>query len=142
MAIKLGGSHNGGTGALHKPVQTQVDAIQDIVPDSALTQPAPAVVKTVAPAPAKPATVPTPVHREMGRKKEAVNHPEHYGGKENTYEVIKVIRAWNLNFSLGNTVKYIARAGKKDPMKKIEDLHKAMWYLQEEINSEYEKIKQ
>ena len=73
-------------------------------------------------------------------KKEAVNHPEHYGGKENPYEAIKVIRAWELGFSLGNTVKYISRAGKKDPSKRIEDLHKAMWYLQEEINSEYEKL--
>ena len=72
-------------------------------------------------------------------RKEAVNHPDHYGGKENPYEVIKVIRAWGLSFSLGNTVKYIARAGKKDPSKRIEDLHKAMWYLQEEINNEYEK---
>ena len=73
-------------------------------------------------------------------KKENVNHPEHYGGKENPYEAIKVIRAWELGFSLGNTIKYIARAGKKDPSKRIEDLHKAMWYLQEEINSEYEKL--
>lgn len=72
-------------------------------------------------------------------KKELVNHPEHYGGKENPHEVIKVIRAWELGFSLGNAVKYIARAGKKDPSKRIEDLHKAMWYLQEEINNEYEK---
>lgn len=80
-----------------------------------------------------------PVHRELGRKKEAVNHPEHYGGKENPYEVIKVIRAWNLSFSLGNVVKYVARAGKKDPAKRLEDLHKALWYLQEEINNEYER---
>jgi len=80
-----------------------------------------------------------PVHRETGRKKEAVNHPEHYGGKDNTYEVIKVIRAWDIGFSLGNTLKYIARAGRKDPAKRIEDLHKAMWYLQEEINNEYQK---
>jgi hypothetical protein len=81
----------------------------------------------------------TPVRREQGNRKEMVHHPDHYGGKENPYEVIKVIRAWNLSFSLGNTVKYIARAGKKDPSKRIEDLHKAMWYLQEEINSEYER---
>lgn len=65
---------------------------------------------------------------------EAVNHPAHYGGKNNSYEVIKVIRAWGLGFSLGNAVKYIPRAGKKDPKKHIEDLEKAMWYIQEEIN--------
>jgi len=73
------------------------------------------------------------------QKKEMVHHPDHYGGKENPFEVIKVIRAWDLSFSLGNTVKYIARAGKKDPAKRLEDLHKAMWYLQEEINNEYER---
>ena len=80
-----------------------------------------------------------PVYRELGRKKEAVNHPSHYGGKDNPYEVIKVIRAWDLSFSLGNVVKYVARAGKKDPAKRLEDLHKAMWYLQEEIANEYER---
>ena len=83
--------------------------------------------------------IPQPVHRELGRKKEAVNHPDHYGGKDNPYEVIKVIRAWELSFSLGNVVKYVARAGKKDPTRRLEDLHKAMWYLQEEITNEYER---
>lgn len=68
-------------------------------------------------------------------KKEAIAHPDHYGGGDNPYEAIKVIRAWNLGFSLGNTVKYIARAGKKDPQKHIEDLEKAAWYLNEEILS-------
>jgi hypothetical protein len=81
----------------------------------------------------------TPVRREQGQRKEMVHNPDHYGGKDNPYEVIKVIRAWNLSFSLGNTIKYCARAGKKDPSKKLEDLHKAMWYLQEEINNEYER---
>lgn len=80
-----------------------------------------------------------PVHRELGRKKEAVNHPAHYGGKDNPYEAIKVIRAWELSFSLGNVIKYVARAGKKDPTRRLEDLHKAMWYLQEEITNEYER---
>ncbi len=60
---------------------------------------------------------------------EAVNNPEHYGGKENTYEAIKVIEAWDLNFHLGNVVKYISRAGKKDKTKLKEDLEKAKWYL-------------
>ena len=45
---------------------------------------------------------------------EQVNHPQHYGGEDNPYEAIKVIDAWELGFSLGNTVKYISRAGKKD----------------------------
>ena len=64
---------------------------------------------------------------------EMVDHPDHYGGKGNVYEVIKVIRAWSLGFSLGNAVKYIARAGKKDPTKYLEDLKKARFYLDEEI---------
>lgn len=65
-------------------------------------------------------------------KQESVNHPSHYGG-DTTYEAIKVIHAWGLDFCLGNTVKYIARAGKKDPGKEIEDLKKAAWYLNERI---------
>lgn len=66
-----------------------------------------------------------------------VNHPAHYGGEDNPYEAIKVIEAWDLGFCLGNAVKYIARAGKKEPAKKIEDLQKAAWY----INREIERLK-
>jgi hypothetical protein len=62
---------------------------------------------------------------------ENVNHPAHYGGEDNPYETIKVIDAWDLNFYTGNAVKYISRAGKKNPVKKIEDLDKAIWYLQQ-----------
>ena len=62
---------------------------------------------------------------------ENVNHPSHYNfGK---YEVIDVIDDWKLGFSLGNAVKYIARAGKKDPSKEIEDLRKAVFYINHEI---------
>ena len=64
----------------------------------------------------------------------AVNNPNHYGGKENTYEAIKVIEAWNLDFHLGNVVKYISRAGKKDKTKLKEDLLKAKWYLDRYID--------
>jgi hypothetical protein len=63
-----------------------------------------------------------------------VNHPNHYGGEENLYEAIKVIDAWQLGFALGNTVKYISRAGKKNKEKELEDLKKAVWYLQHHIN--------
>jgi hypothetical protein len=63
--------------------------------------------------------------------KEAVNHPQHYGGADNPYEAIKVIEAWGLGFCLGNTVKYISRAGKKDDV--LQDLQKARWYLNREI---------
>tara|TARA_R100000808_G_C2017171_1_gene67051 strand:+ start:205 stop:429 length:225 start_codon:yes stop_codon:yes gene_type:complete len=67
----------------------------------------------------------------VSTKKEMVNHPTHYGGEENIYEAIKVIEAWDLNFSLGNVVKYISRAGKKNET--IEDLEKASWYLKRAI---------
>ena len=65
-----------------------------------------------------------------------VDNPQHYGGKDNPYEAIKVIEAWELGFSLGNTIKYISRAGKKNPDKKLEDLQKALWYLRREIENE------
>ena len=64
---------------------------------------------------------------------EQVNHPQHYGGEDNEYETIKVIDAWELGFSLGNTVKYISRAGKKESDKELQDLKKALWYLERKI---------
>lgn len=64
---------------------------------------------------------------------EKINHPEHYGG-DTVYEAIKVIEAWNLDFCLGNTVKYISRAGKKNQSKIVEDLEKAKWYLERKIS--------
>lgn len=64
-----------------------------------------------------------------------VNNPSHYGGANNPYEAVKVIEAWDLGFNLGNTVKYVSRAGKKDPAKNIEDLEKARWYLDREIKN-------
>ncbi len=63
--------------------------------------------------------------REVSR----IDHPDHYNiGK---FEVIAVIDDWKLGFSLGNAIKYIARAEHKD--KKLEDLKKAQWYLNHEI---------
>lgn len=64
---------------------------------------------------------------------EQVNHPKHYGGEDNPYEAIKVIEAWELDFCLGNAVKYLARAGKKDKAKHTEDLKKAVWYINRRI---------
>jgi hypothetical protein len=64
-----------------------------------------------------------------------VSHPAHYTfGK---LEVIEVIEdwGWGLAFCLGNTVKYIARAGRKDPAKFVEDLEKARWYLDRAIST-------
>jgi hypothetical protein len=61
----------------------------------------------------------------------AINHPAHYNtGK---IEVIVAIEDWKLGFNLGNTVKYVARAGKKNPNAVLEDLRKAHWYLEREI---------
>ncbi len=58
-----------------------------------------------------------------------VNHPPHY--KSGKLECIEVIENFNLNFHLGNAVKYILRADKKG--KQQEDLQKAIWYLQREL---------
>jgi hypothetical protein len=63
---------------------------------------------------------------------EAVNHPQHYGGENNPYEAIKIILAHDLNFNRGNVIKYVLRAGKKE--NEIEDLKKAMFYLNQELN--------
>jgi len=71
---------------------------------------------------------------EQNQMSDAVNHPAHYGGVDNPYEAIKVIDAWGLNFCLGNTVKYISRAGKKGDT--LEDLKKARWYLEHEISAQ------
>lgn len=60
-----------------------------------------------------------------------VNHPSHY--TDGKIEVIDFIEDKGLNLHRGNAVKYIARAGKKDPNKEIEDLQKAAWYLNREI---------
>ena len=62
-----------------------------------------------------------------------VQHPIYYGGADDPYEAIKVIEAWNLGFHLGNTVKYISRAGKKDGKSATQDLKKALFYLNRKI---------
>lgn len=60
-----------------------------------------------------------------------VNHPKHYNS--GNIEVIEALEAWQLNFHRANAVKYIARAGRKDPDKEVEDLQKAIWYLKRDI---------
>jgi hypothetical protein len=68
-----------------------------------------------------------------------VNHPAHYnmGG----IEVINAINAWGFGdgFNRGNAIKYIARAGRKDPAKEVEDLKKARFYIDAEIKRLGEK---
>lgn len=68
---------------------------------------------------------------EIKINEDAINHPSHYNyGK---IEVIDFIEDQNLNFNLGNAIKYICRAGRKDPDKTAEDLGKAMFYIEHEI---------
>ena len=62
---------------------------------------------------------------------DAIDHPAHYGGESNPYEAIKVVEAWDLDFYLGNVIKYVSRAGKKAD--ELEDLKKARWYLDRKI---------
>lgn len=58
---------------------------------------------------------------------DAVNHPSHY--TDGSIEVIDYIEDKNLGYHLGNAIKYISRAGKKNKDKTIEDLQKAVWYI-------------
>ena len=69
---------------------------------------------------------------------EKVNNPTHY--HPGTYEAIKVINAWGLGFSLGNVIKYISRAGRKNGSSELEDLKKAQWSLDSAIQDLAEKI--
>lgn len=61
-----------------------------------------------------------------------INHPKHYGGEDDPYEAIKVIEAWELGFNLGNALKYIKRHNAKAG---LEDLKKAAWYLNRQIQN-------
>ena len=65
----------------------------------------------------------------MREAKNKADHPKHYAYSR--FEPKDVIRAWGLNFNLGNVVKYVARAGRKDDI--LQDLQKARNYLDFEI---------
>ena len=74
-------------------------------------------------------TVNKPAVKQSGN---SIDHPDYYNtGK---IEVIDFLEDQNLPFHLGNAVKYICRAGKKDPHKTVEDLKKAVWYINRYIN--------
>lgn len=64
-----------------------------------------------------------------------VHSPAHY--RNGGIETIDVLEAWKLDFRLANAVKYISRAGKKDPAKYKQDLEKARWYLNRYIEKEF-----
>lgn len=62
-----------------------------------------------------------------------VNHPSHY--TKGKIEVADFIADQKLNFDRGNAVKYVCRAGSKDPEKEVQDLEKAIWYINHEIKT-------
>lgn len=66
-----------------------------------------------------------------------INHPSHY--TDGSIEVIEFIEDKKLGYHLGNVIKYICRAGKKDPSKEVEDLKKAAWYLDRYIEKKGKK---
>lgn len=63
----------------------------------------------------------------VDKTEDVVNHPSHY--TDGKIEVIEFIEDKKLGFCLGNAIKYIARAGKKNKDKEVEDLEKAIWYI-------------
>ena len=69
--------------------------------------------------------------------KELVSHPDHYGGEDNQYEVIKIAEATGLDEDayLFNVLKYIVRSGKKDDNPPVQDLKKALFYLDRRIKT-------
>ena len=76
--------------------------------------------------------------------KEKHDHPQHYGGRDNVYETIKVLESWFgdvsalpfvVAFDLGNTIKYISRAGKKPGESVLDDLKKGLFYLNRAIGT-------
>lgn len=68
----------------------------------------------------------------MGEKKnDAVNHPSHYTSDPSGVECLTITR--HRNFNIGNAIKYLWRAGLKDDKKQIEDLQKAIFYINDEI---------
>jgi len=67
-----------------------------------------------------------------------VSNPEHYTAGRR-HEPLDVVEDWCLDYHLGNVVKYISRAGRKDSM--VQDLEKAMFYLTRKINIEKESEK-
>lgn len=71
------------------------------------------------------------INEETVKEDDTVNHPKHY--TDGRIEVIEYIEDKKLGFCLGNAIKYISRAGKKEKNKEITDLRKAMWYIERRI---------
>ena len=83
------------------------------------------------PQPLKDTTITLP--EEIKKEEDIINHPSHYN--KGKFEVIDIIEDCNLGFHLGNAIKYILRAGHKNPEKYVEDLEKAIWYINREIKN-------
>ena len=66
-------------------------------------------------------------------KEDKINHPSHYN--QGSIETIDLIEDWDLDFCLGNTIKYISRAGFKENNSAQQDLEKAYWYLKRGIGT-------
>ncbi len=60
-----------------------------------------------------------------------VNHPSHYTSHPSGIEAIEITR--HHGFAIGNAIKYLWRAGLKDDKKQVQDLRKAIWYIEDEI---------
>ena len=91
----------------------------------------------------EPENQPADKHVDLQRVSEKVcdnvNHPSHYtSGK---IEVIDFIEDKGLGFHLGNAIKYISRAGRKNPDNTIEDLRKAVWYINRQIQRLEREVK-
>ena len=76
--------------------------------------------------------------RVFNPKNDEVEHPSHYNSGK--IEVIDYIEDQDLNFNLGNVVKYVSRAGKKDTSKTIVDLMKAKFYIEREIKRQEARV--
>lgn len=73
----------------------------------------------------------TALSKINGENEDIINRPAHY--TDGKIEVIDFIEDKKLGYCLGNVIKYVARAGKKDPTKEVEDLKKAEWYIKRRI---------
>lgn len=87
----------------------------------------------MASSPVKIARMLEEMNKEPRKSDEAVEHPVHY--KFGGIETLDYIEAKELGFNLGNAVKYVSRAGKKDKTKEIEDLKKAVFYINRQISN-------
>lgn len=71
------------------------------------------------------------LEQSQAKQNDAVNHPSHYTSHPSGVECIQVTE--HLNFCIGNAIKYLWRAGLKDGNSDIQDLKKAVWYIEREI---------